>query len=198
MSSIFIYFIIILSAVFHEYAHAWTANQLGDPTARYAGRLTLNPLKHIDPFGTVILPLFLMLTGGIFIGYAKPVPFNPYNLRKPKRDIQLVALAGPFSNFFLSLTFAAFLRIGGLSPYTSPLGRMFYLIVLINLWLGLFNLIPIPPLDGSKIAMFLGGRKWRGWMMQLEQNQLWTIPIALLIAFIIINPLVSLIMNILV
>ncbi|HHD92061.1 MAG TPA: site-2 protease family protein [Candidatus Portnoybacteria bacterium] len=197
MSNLFLYLIIVLSAIVHEYAHAWTANQLGDPTARYAGRLTLNPLKHIDPFGTVILPLFLMWTGGIFIGYAKPVPFNPHNLRNPKRDIPLVAMAGPISNFLLAFIFAGFLRLSWF-PQLIALKPIFIMIILINLWLGFFNLIPVPPLDGAKIIMFLGGAKWQEWMIKMEQNPFLGIPIALLLAFVIIGPLVNLVMKILV
>ncbi len=195
MSNLFLYVIIVLSAIVHEYAHAWTANQLGDPTARYAGRLTLNPLKHIDPFGTVIMPLFLMLAGGVFIGYAKPVPFNPHNLRNPKRDIPLVAIAGPLSNFLLAFAFAAFLKLSWF-PQLIALKPIFTMIILINLWLGFFNLIPIPPLDGSKLVMFLGGPRWQEWMMKMEHNPLLGIPIALLIAFTIIGPLVNMVMTV--
>ena len=197
MSNLFLYLIIVLSAIVHEYAHAWTANQLGDPTARYAGRLTLNPLKHIDLFGTVILPLFLMWTGGIFIGYAKPVPFNPHNLRNPKRDIPLVAMAGPLSNFLLALVFAVFLRLSWL-PQLIALKSIFIMIILINLWLGFFNLIPIPPLDGAKLIMFLGGPKWQEWMIRMEQSPLIGVAIALLVAFVIIGPLVNVTMRILI
>ncbi|MBI4158395.1 MAG: site-2 protease family protein [Candidatus Yanofskybacteria bacterium] len=149
---LFLYFIIILSAVFHEFLHAWTADQLGDPTAKHLGRLTLNPLKHMDLFGTVLLPLFLLFTVGGFIGYAKPVPYNPLNLRDKKYGDTKVAFAGPVGNFLLAVLFAPFVRF-------APLEGAFVLaitwIIYINIFLGLFNLIPIPPLDGSKLLMNL-------------------------------------------
>ncbi len=147
---IFLYIVIIFSAVFHEFSHGWMANFLGDPTAKYAGRLTLNPLKHIDPLGTVIIPLFLLFSVGGFIGWAKPVPYNPYNLRSGKYASTKVAMAGPASNLVIALIFALILRF-------FPLQGFFYIaftwIVYINIFLAFFNLIPIPPLDGSKLLM---------------------------------------------
>jgi len=146
----FLYALIVMSAVFHEYAHGWMADYLGDPTAKYAGRLSLNPLKHLDPWGTVIIPLFLLFFTGGFIGWAKPVPYNPYNLRDQKYGSAKVGGAGPAANFLLALIFGLMLRF-------LPLSGFFYLaftwIVYVNLFLGLFNLIPIPPLDGSKLLM---------------------------------------------
>lgn len=146
---IFLYIIIVLSAVVHEYSHGWMANFLGDPTAKREGRLTLNPLKHVDPLGTVIIPLFLLLSGVGFIGWAKPVPYNPYNL-KGKYGSAKVGAAGPGSNFLLALIFGISTRF--LSPESAmyiPLAWITY----INIFLGLFNLIPLPPLDGSKLLM---------------------------------------------
>jgi len=167
---LFLYVIIVFSAVFHEYFHAWTANFLGDPTAKYAGRLTLNPLKHLDPIGTVILPLFLLFFVGGFIGWAKPVPYNPYNLRDQKWGSTKVAIAGPGANFLLALIFGLSVRFGAMFGIIG-MGSILYIaltwIVYVNIFLGLFNLIPIPPLDGSKLLMdifpqsktiqFLGG-----------------------------------------
>jgi len=147
---IFLYIIIVISAIFHEYFHGWAAFQLGDPTAKYAGRLTLNPLKHIDPMGTVIIPLFLLFFLGGFIGWAKPVPYNPFNLRDQKYGATKIAIAGPGANFLIALIFGLiirFLPVGGLLYVT------FSWIVYVNIFLGLFNLIPIPPLDGSKLLM---------------------------------------------
>ena len=152
----FLYQLVVFSAVFHEYFHGWTANQLGDPTAKYAGRLTLNPLKHIDPIGTVILPLFLLLFMGGFVGWAKPVPYNPYNLRNQKWGSSKVALSGPASNLAIALFFGLILRFGtGL--WFLNFGALLYFaltwVVYVNIFLCLFNLIPIPPLDGSKVLM---------------------------------------------
>lgn len=147
---IFLYVIIVSSAVFHEYCHGWTASFLGDPTPEKAGRLTLNPLKHIDPMGTVIVPLFLLFFAGGFIGWAKPVPYNPYNLNDQKYGSTKVGLSGPVSNFFLALLFGLALRFFTLG---GNLTILFTWIVYVNIFLGLFNLIPIPPLDGSKLLM---------------------------------------------
>lgn len=149
---LFLYCVVIISAVFHEFMHGWTADYLGDPTAKNLGRLTLNPLKHLDMVGTVILPLFLIITTGGFIGWAKPVPYNPHNLRDQKFGSTRVAFAGPAANFLISIVFALILRFLNPSPV---LFVTFSWIVYINLWLGFFNLIPVPPLDGSKLIMDL-------------------------------------------
>ncbi len=149
---LFLYITIIFSAVFHEFLHAWMADYLGDPTAKLLGRLTINPLKHMDLFGTVLLPLFLLFTMGGFIGWAKPVPYNPLNLRDKKYGDTKVAFAGPAGNFLLAVLFAPFVRFTSLEG-TFVLAITW--IIYINIFLGLFNLIPIPPLDGSKLVMNL-------------------------------------------
>lgn len=147
-----IYFVvvIIVSAIIHEYSHGIMADSLGDPTARYAGRLTLNPLPHIDLLGSVILPLLLIPTGFLF-AYAKPVPYNPYNLKDQRFGPLWVALAGPFSNFLLAIVFGLALRFLPDSNMSLFLG----VIVYANVLLGVFNLVPIPPLDGSKLLHVL-------------------------------------------
>src|SRR3989344_1114043 len=147
----FLYFLIVFSAVFHEYLHAWMANYLGDTTAKYAGRLTLNPLKHLDPMWTVFIPLVLLFFFGGFIGAAKPVPYNPYNLKDQKYGSIKVGLAGPGANFFIALIFGLFLRF---APLPAILYLLFSWIVYINIFLGLFNLLPVPPLDGSKLLFY--------------------------------------------
>ncbi len=147
---IFLYIVIVLSAVFHEYAHAYAAYSMGDPTAKNMGRLTLNPIAHMDPIGTVLLPAFLLYFMGGFIGYAKPVPYNPYNLNDQKWGDAKVAIAGPLSNFFIALVIALLLRFVDFEGFTHIALSW---VVYINIFLGLFNLIPIPPLDGSKILM---------------------------------------------
>lgn len=152
-------FILVFSAILHEIAHGLVAEKLGDPTARLLGRLTLNPIPHIDPVMTIIVPLMLfILTQGSFIfGGAKPVPVDPFNLREPKKDMALVSLAGPLTNFLVA--FSAALVFNLLEPFLGGnlfLIKIFEYVVSINLILGIFNLIPFPPLDGSKVfAMFL-------------------------------------------
>lgn len=150
---LFFFISIIPSAIIHEYMHGWVANQLGDSTAKYAGRLTLDPRVHIDPMGTFILPLVLfMVSGGRFLfAYAKPVPYNPYNLRDQKWGPVYVALAGPFSNFVLAAVFGLIMRVMPMGDITLFLS----IIVYTNILLGVFNLIPIPPLDGSKLLFAL-------------------------------------------
>jgi Zn-dependent protease len=142
--------VLIISVILHEVAHGYMANYLGDPTARLQGRLTLNPISHIDPLGSIFLPLLLVVTGSpITIGYAKPVPYNPYNL-PGKYDEFFVAAAGPATNLGLALVFGLLLRFGAIAMGPALMSA-FITIVFINLILGFFNLIPIPPLDGSKV-----------------------------------------------
>lgn len=149
--------VLYAAMVFHEVAHGMMAYKLGDPTAKLAGRLSFNPLKHIDPFGTVLLPLVLILFRSPFIVcYAKPVPFNPANFKNAKRDIALTGLAGPLTNFGLAVFFgglARLLNFGGLVPPTFLL--LLFIIVFMNILLAVFNLAPFPPFDGHHLAFSL-------------------------------------------
>lgn len=142
--------VLVVSVILHEVAHGFMANWLGDPTARLQGRLTLNPVSHIDPIGSVALPLLLlMMHSPMLIGYAKPVPYNPYNLRGRYGE-GLVAFAGPGTNILIALVFGLAVRFGGMAM-PAELASAFITIAFVNLMLALFNLIPIPPLDGSKV-----------------------------------------------
>lgn len=150
---LFVLLVFLWAVVIHEVSHGVVAEWLGDPTARLAGRLTLNPLSHIDPFGSVILPLILAIPAffgqsPVIFGWAKPVPYNPQNLKNPKVGAGIIAAAGPLSNFLIAAAFGIFSR---LLPPTSALAVPFEFIVYVNVLLGVFNLIPLPPLDGSKV-----------------------------------------------
>jgi len=149
ISVIFQIIILVFSVIIHEISHGFMALAFGDKTAQYQGRLTLNPIKHIDLFGSIILPFLLYIThAGFMVGWAKPVPYNPYNLRNAKIAEPMVALAGPLSNLLVAVIFGLIIR---LAPIPSQLVLIFAYVVLINIALAVFNLVPIPPLDGSKI-----------------------------------------------
>ncbi|PIU83045.1 MAG: site-2 protease family protein [Elusimicrobia bacterium CG06_land_8_20_14_3_00_38_11] len=151
--------LLFFAVVVHECCHGWVAYLNGDDTAKMSGRLTLNPIPHIDMMGTIILPLILIFTHSpVLIGWAKPVPINPYRLNNPVKDMAKVGLAGPGSNFAMAVLSALIIwlfKITGLDPYTeinSLIIKLLYINVQLNLVLGVFNLIPIPPLDGSRIV----------------------------------------------
>lgn len=154
---------VLLAIILHEIAHGWIAKQLGDDTASRLGRLTLNPLKHIDPIGTIVVPIVLILSVGVAIGWAKPVPVNWANLHKPKRDMALVAIAGPASNLLMAIFWGFFIKLITLLPETTITQGLLYMGqigVMINILLMLFNLLPIPPLDGGRVAVGLLPNLW--------------------------------------
>lgn len=154
--------VLIMSVVVHEVSHGYAAQRLGDRTAEYEGRLTLNPLNHLDPVGSFLIPLLSYNLGGFIIGWARPVPYNPYNLRPGRWSEAMVAGAGPLSNITIAVLFGMLLRIipaGELSPAFVETASV---IVFINIILAVFNMMPIPPLDGSKILFALFPRGFSG------------------------------------
>ncbi|MDH4330822.1 MAG: site-2 protease family protein [Candidatus Moranbacteria bacterium] len=183
--------VLIMSIVVHEVAHGWAALKLGDPTAKYAGRLSLNPMKHLDPWGSFLVPLFMIVTLGFGFGWAKPVPYNPYNLKNQKTGPLLVALAGPLSNILLAVFFGLIARFITLNymikvsiaehifqfedlgvVFSGSFAAIFFwlamMMVILNVFLAFFNLIPIPPLDGSKLLFYFFSLKTETKIM-LEQ-----------------------------
>ena len=155
---IFQIIVLVMSVVIHEVSHGFAASLLGDETARYQGRLTLNPIKHLDFVGSFLVPLMSYSVGGFIFGWAKPVPYNPYNLRPGRWSEAIVAAAGPLSNILLALIFGLLLRfvvMTGASFGSPAFMQITALIVFINIILAVFNLVPIPPLDGSKLLFAL-------------------------------------------
>jgi len=157
---------LIVLLTFHEFGHAWTAEKCGDDTARLQGRCSLNPIVHIDPIGTVLLPLMMIfLPFGVsrfMIGWAKPVPVNPYNLRNPRVDDILVSMAGPAMNLILAVALVALARVGMLI-HLVPMTVVCWQFASLSLLLCFFNLIPIPPLDGSQVLRNLTGMSWEAY-----------------------------------
>ena len=169
--------ILIFSVVIHEVSHGYAALALGDRTAQYAGRLTLNPVPHIDPFGSVLLPLLLVFTGSpVLFGWAKPVPYNPFYLRNQKWGPAIVGIAGPGANLLIAVFFAMIIRFvpvsvgdGAMGLFAANFFGVAASIAFLNLALALFNLIPIPPLDGSKVLFSALPWQWRSVQAFLEQ-----------------------------
>lgn len=153
---IFSIVVLIMSVIAHEVSHGYAADSLGDPTARLAGRLSLNPIKHLDLVGSFIVPVITFFLGGFIFGWAKPVPYNPYNVRGGKWGEAFVGFAGPAMNLAIALVFGLAMRFGAASGVLSPVAApIVALIVFINILLAVFNLVPIPPLDGSKVLFAL-------------------------------------------
>jgi Zn-dependent protease len=192
VSAIYSIVCFVPAIVFHEVAHGFMAHRLGDPTAKSQGRLSLNPLRHIDPFGTVLLPLLLMVMGAPVFGYAKPVPYNPRYFKHLKRDEILTGLAGPFANLLLGCL-GALLCWGGYLFYEGASGAALLNVALvvytfgayftlINFYLMFFNLIPIPPLDGSSVIVAFLPHKW---LPQWYRIQHYSLPILMLVLIVV-------------
>lgn len=159
MDFIFQIAILIFSVVIHEVSHGAMAYALGDPTAKNEGRLTLNPISHLDFFGSILLPIITFMSSGLIFGWAKPVPYNPYNLRNQKYGSAIVGVAGPLSNFLIAAVFGLLIRFSNILNLPSAFLEIAFFIAFLNLILAVFNLVPIPPLDGSKVLFaFLPSR----------------------------------------
>jgi len=203
---------ILFAVILHEVSHGFIANKLGDPTAKMMGRLTLNPISHIDPFGTILMPLFLYaVTNGQFVfGYAKPVPINAMNFRNPKRDMAISAAAGPVTNLLLAtmsvllakhfiIPVSQIMPLSAISTVLKPLLLMLEASIIINVILAVFNMIPIPPLDGGRVLMGLLPHRQAMSLGRLERFGfiIILVLVATHITDIIILPVISFIVNIL-
>jgi len=186
----------------HEVAHGWVAHRLGDSTAYMMGRLTLNPLKHIDPVGTILVPAILIYTTGYAFGWAKPVPINWHNLKYPKRDIALVAIAGPGSNLLMAIAWGLVMKFASQLPasmelISMPLSYMGLFGIFINILLMVFNLVPIPPTDGGRIATSLLPPQMANAVSRVEPYGMFIL-VALMLSGIlwqIINPVINTVMR---
>jgi Zn-dependent protease len=195
--------ILIFSVVLHEMAHGYAASWLGDPTARLAGRLTANPIPHLDPLGSVILPGILIYMNslapgsGLLFGWAKPVPYNPYNFTNQKWGEAIVAFAGPASNILLAIIFGTMIRFSEVLQLSASFVQIASMVVVLNIFLALFNLLPIPPLDGSKILpkfLPLGlSMKYEQFRRVFEQNIAFGFGLVILLfIFVLSQPLLDL------
>lgn len=174
---------LIMSVVVHEVSHGYVADILGDGTARFSGRLTLNPVKHLDPIGSFLIPILSYFSAGFLFGWAKPVPYNPYNLKNQRWGELMVAAAGPLSNFLIAIVFGLIIR------FSSELGinsvaflSLSASIVFLNIILGVFNLVPIPPLDGSKVLFSILPAKLGYIQENLERY--WPIALVVFVLFL--------------
>ena len=187
--------ILIFSVIIHEIAHGYMADKLGDPTARLQGRLTLNPIKHIDPIGSIVVPLLTSLAGFTF-GWAKPVPYNPHNLRNKRQGEFLIAIAGPLSNLILAVIFGLIIRLMYAGVMTPFIEIVTY-IVIINIVLAIFNLIPVPPLDGSKLLFSILPNQYGRTRMMLETYAPILILVVIFFLWEVISPVIRPIFTIL-
>ncbi len=189
--------ILIISVIIHEVSHGYVADLLGDPTARLQGRLTMNPLKHIDPVGSIVVPLITSLAGFTF-GWAKPVPYNPYNLKNKRQGEFLIALAGPLSNLLIALIFGTIIRFASVGMTTlTPFLEVTAYIVIINIVLAIFNLIPLPPLDGSKLLFSILPNQYGRTRIVMEQNAPIFIVIVIFVLWKFISPVIPWIFRVL-
>ena len=186
--------ILLMSVVIHEVSHGIVALWQGDPTAKLMGRLTLNPIKHLDFLGSFFVPMIFIFTTGFFFGWAKPVPYNPYNLRNQKWGAAMVGAAGPISNFVIAIVFGIALRFFPVASdlaFMQNLFQVFIIIVTLNILLGVFNLVPIPPLDGSKLLFSILPPHMSHIQRMLEQYGFIILLFFIFFAFQVIVPIVG-------
>jgi Zn-dependent protease len=199
--TVFEFIILIFSAVLHEVAHGFEADRLGDDTARRAGRLTLNPLEHMDFFGSFLMPLCLLLAtnGSFFFAYAKPVPYDPRNLKDPRMGSAKIALAGPMTNFILAAVFGLAVRIFSYFPVSNLFLELLALVAYMNIMLGVFNCVPIPPLDGSRILFAALPQTYRTFRVAafLERYGIFIVLVFVFFGFQFILPLINFIFTLL-
>ena len=192
ISLVFSIIILIMSVVLHELSHGYAAVALGDPTPRIQGRLTLNPLKHLDPVGSVLVPIITSLFGFTF-GWAKPVQWNPYNLKNPRSGEVIIAAAGPACNLLIAIVFGLLIRLSELPNFVSFSASFIQIssyVVLINIVLALFNLVPLPPLDGSHILFSLLPPRLANVRMVIERYSIFFLLIALFVIWPLVSPLI--------
>jgi Zn-dependent protease len=193
METIFLILILILSVIIHEVSHGYAALALGDPTAKDLGRLTLNPIPHLDLWGSIIIPGLMALSGtGMIFGWAKPVPYNPYNLRNQRWGEALVAIAGPASNVLIAVVFGTLIRFGAFSTELIEIASM---VVILNLVLAVFNLVPIPPLDGSKILFSILPYRFYHIRESLERYGLVLVLVFIFFLWRLITPIIFFLFN---
>jgi len=188
--------VLLFSVMIHEVSHGAVALKLGDPTAKDAGRLTLNPIKHLDFFGSFLLPvlLFFVSAGTFVLGWAKPVPYNPYNLKNPKTGAGIIGVAGPLSNILVAIIFGIFIRIlatFAVTPTIAALILLFNIIVFINILLAIFNLLPLPPLDGANVLFSVLPKKFEQVRHFLERYGFFLLILFIFFGFQLIIPIIN-------
>lgn len=191
MEMVFMIAVLVMSVVVHEVSHGYVAGMLGDPTARHAGRLTLNPVSHIDPVGSLLVPFIMYISIGVAFGWAKPVPYNPYNLSNQKWGPAMVAAAGPGSNLLMAIIFGLMIRFGEALALPMAFLQLAFMIVILNLLLAVFNMIPIPPLDGSKVLYSFLPYNMHFVQENLERYSIFLIAFIILIGWKVISPVVG-------